>query len=156
MEPVWYTTSMKHAVSAGGIVVGPQGTIVLVEQKNNYWSLPKGHVNEGEDILEAAKREIYEETGIKLLNLVKPLGQYTRPGKTYGEGEEMVPALKTIHLFLFTTDQTDIKPIDPANPSAEWVRLNDVVSRLSSKQDQEYFESIKHEIINLASYGNNH
>ena len=49
---------------AGGIVINPLRGVVLVNQNNNSWSLPKGHVETGETTLEAAIREIKEETGI--------------------------------------------------------------------------------------------
>ncbi len=147
---------MKLAVSAGGIVVGPKGQIALVRHENGFWSFPKGHIDGEEMPQQAAEREIYEETGIKTLNMIKPLGNYTRPGKTYGENDTMVPALKTIHLFLYTTDQQEIKPIDPANPEARWFAIDEVATRLSSDKDKEFFESNKAEIINFINNGKSH
>jgi 8-oxo-dGTP pyrophosphatase MutT (NUDIX family) len=38
---------------------------LLVHHKGNHWSFPKGHKKEGETDLETAKRELFEETGIK-------------------------------------------------------------------------------------------
>lgn len=38
---------------------------LLVHHKGNHWALPKGHPKEGEINLVTAKRELYEETGIK-------------------------------------------------------------------------------------------
>ncbi len=45
--------------------------------KNNQvcWSIPKGEVEEGEDLLETAKREFKEETGVKAEGSFIPLGQ---------------------------------------------------------------------------------
>jgi len=39
------------------------------------WSIPKGEVNEGEELLSAAKREFFEETGIEPKGKFIPLGQ---------------------------------------------------------------------------------
>ena len=64
--------------SAGGIVLGPDGKIVLVCQRGNSWSFPKGHVEDGELPLDAAKREIFEETGIMDAEFIKELGSYER------------------------------------------------------------------------------
>lgn len=48
---------MIETKSAGGIVVGPAGKIVIVSQHGTSWSLPKGHLNEGEDELVGAQRD---------------------------------------------------------------------------------------------------
>lgn len=42
------------------------------------WSIPKGEPNPEEDLLEAAKREFYEETGIKSQGEFIPLGSITQ------------------------------------------------------------------------------
>ena len=68
----------KYTQCAGGIVINDNQEIAIVNQNHNSWSLPKGHVDKGETILDAAIREIYEETGIKDLKLIKPLGDYGR------------------------------------------------------------------------------
>jgi predicted NUDIX family NTP pyrophosphohydrolase len=45
------------------------------------WSIPKGEYNEGEDPLEAAKREFQEETGFEVHGEFMPLGQIQQPGR---------------------------------------------------------------------------
>lgn len=37
------------------------------------WTYPKGHIRQGEDTLTTAKREIFEETGIRVLFCQKEL-----------------------------------------------------------------------------------
>jgi 8-oxo-dGTP diphosphatase len=55
--------------AAGGVVVrdGDGGPEVVVIHRPKYmdWSLPKGKLEEGEDWLEAALREVHEETGYR-------------------------------------------------------------------------------------------
>ncbi|MDA8770447.1 polysaccharide biosynthesis protein [Planktomarina temperata] len=54
------------------LVQNPQGEILLV--KHSYlpgWYLPGGGVDHGEDVATAAKREVYEETGISELESLK-------------------------------------------------------------------------------------
>ena len=68
----------KTTESAGGIVLNQENKILIVNQNHDSWSLPKGHVDPGETILEAAKREIYEESGVSQLEYIKDLGFYQR------------------------------------------------------------------------------
>jgi 8-oxo-dGTP pyrophosphatase MutT (NUDIX family) len=55
--------------AAGGIVYrdGPEGTEVLVVHRPKYedWSLPKGKLDPGETLEQAALREVEEETGVR-------------------------------------------------------------------------------------------
>jgi ADP-ribose pyrophosphatase YjhB (NUDIX family) len=110
-------------------------------QKNNLWSLPKGHIEEGEDTLAAAKREIAEESGVTELEYIRELGVYTRY-KLNKEGHDDTSELKTIHVFLFKTTQEKLQPIDPDNPEARWVAKEDVVDMLPHKKDKEFFLEI--------------
>ena len=56
----------ERILSAGVVVVreANDGWRVLLLRAYNYWDCPKGIVEHGEDPLEAAKREVLEETGI--------------------------------------------------------------------------------------------
>src|SRR6185436_5441679 len=96
----------KPRESAGGIVRGPDGRIVLVHQHGNSWSFPKGAVEKEESLLEAAKREIEEETGITELSYIRDLGSYERYsiGKD-GTGENKEWGVQKKTFFLFTTPQ---------------------------------------------------
>ena len=132
---------MVHTESAGGVVVNAEGRVLLVSQFGTSWSLPKGHMEEGESPLEAARREIHEETGVSRLELVRPLGTYTRH-RLGRDGGEDASELKTIHLFLFRTSETVLKPVDPENPEAVWVEKGRVASLLTHPKDREFFESL--------------
>ena len=45
-------------------------------QKGNHWQMPQGGIDENENFLEAAKRELEEETGIKSVKLIKELDNW--------------------------------------------------------------------------------
>lgn len=128
---------MNNTVSAGGVVINKNGEILVVSQQGTSWSLPKGHINQDEDFLVAAKREIEEESGINDLQLVKELGSYERPRL------DDPTEIKIIYMFLFKTEQTDLKPIDSENPEARWVKVNEVGELLTAEKDKVFFESIK-------------
>lgn len=135
----------KHTRSAGGVVVNNDGKVLVVNQHGNSWSFPKGHIEKGEKELGAARREIYEESGIKGLKLIKSLGAYQRH-KLAKDGKEDDSELKTITMFLFRTSESMLKPIDPENPEARWVEKNSVADLLTHSKDKEFFLSMLREI----------
>ena len=132
---------IKKTESAGGVVLNSKGEILVVNQNHNSWSLPKGHVDTGEDALEAAKREIYEESGIESLEYISELGRYERYRIGKNGGDDMTE-LKGITMFLFKTLLLKLAPIDSNNPEARWVRKEDVSALLTHPKDKEFFESI--------------
>ncbi len=132
--------------SAGGVVVNPGGDIAIVNQNNDSWSFPKGHIERSEDALAAALREIEEETGIprEELHLVDLLGSYDR--STLALGGRFLPTgtqMKNITMFLFTTDHGGpLSPTDPDNPEARWVHPAEVADLLTHPQDKEFFTAL--------------
>lgn len=59
--------------SAGAIVFRRgKGTILylLLHYQASHWDFPKGHIEKGESEEEALRREVFEETGIKDLELI--------------------------------------------------------------------------------------
>lgn len=143
----------NHTISAGGVVLNKKGEVLVINQRGTSWSLPKGHIDFGEDALSAAKREIYEEAGVFQLTFVKELGNYQRhkigPG---GVGEDF-SELKTIHMFLFVTDQKRLSPVDSHHPEARWVAKEKVTELLTHPKDKDFFISIYRD-IDMSKYKN--
>ncbi len=135
----------RRTESAGGVVINKKGEVLVVSQHGTSWSLPKGHVDPGEGILEAAKREIYEESGIRSLVLLKDLGSYERHRISLVGGDDACE-IKKIHMFLFKTDEETLKPVDPHNPEARWVKMEEVTGYLTHKKDKNFFQSITDKI----------
>jgi 8-oxo-dGTP pyrophosphatase MutT (NUDIX family) len=139
-------TDTKKTESAGGVILNTSGEVALVlNGKGAFWGFPKGHIDDGEDVMTAALREIEEETGLTDLTLVKQLPTYTRYKGT-PTGEDDTSELKTMHIFLFTSSQMQLKPQDPSNPEARWFPIDEVSKMLIHPKDKEYFDSIKSEI----------
>jgi len=56
-----------------GIVVCKCGKVLMcarADTQKTSWQFPQGGINEGEAIVDAAKRELFEETGIKSVRLI--------------------------------------------------------------------------------------
>lgn len=136
---------MINTISAGGVVLNKNKEILVVDQKGRSWSLPKGHVDKGEGYLDAAKREIYEESGIKSLELVRELGSYRRYRISLDNSDD-TSEFKTIIMFLFKTDVDILKPIDLENHEARWVKKEEVINLLTHPKDKEFFLSVINEL----------
>ena len=48
-----------------------------IDNPNNFWQMPQGGIDKGEDNLKAAYRELWEETSIKSVELIKEIEGYT-------------------------------------------------------------------------------
>lgn len=127
--------------TGGGVVLNINNQVMVVSQNGNSWSLPKGHVDPGEDVRQAAEREIQEESGVKRLTYIKDLGGYQRH-KIGIDGGEDTSELKTINLFLYKTDEMELNPTDPDNPEARWIEPDKVAALLTHPKDKAFFEKI--------------
>ena len=138
---------MTMTSSAGAVVIGPGNKIVVVNQFNDSWSLPKGHIDEGEDEEQAAVREVYEESGLQDITIIDKLGEYQRPrtGKG-GVGLDMLN-IKHLTIFLAITNQETLKPIDPDNPEAIWLSISEVADKLTNPYDKQFFISVTPKIL---------
>ena len=135
----------KVTVSAGGVVINRQRMVLVVNQNGTSWSLPKGHVDPGEEPLQAAIREIMEESGITDLQFLHTLGAYGRfkLGKNTGEDKQ---EWKVLLFFLFKTKQNELNPKDPHHPQARWVHPDEVEALLTHPKDKAFYKSIRDQI----------
>jgi len=128
---------VKKTASAGGLVLNAKGQVLVVNQRGRSWSLPKGHIEPGEDALSAARREIYEESGLQNLTFVRALGSYERPRIARGGGDDH-SEVKHLIFFLFEANGDALQPMDPDNPEARWVDREQVAAMLTHPLDQEF------------------
>jgi len=123
--------------SGVGIIVLNKDNKVFVAKRidnpKNFWQMPQGGVDEGEDFLQAAYRELEEETSIKNVKLIKELDgtiTYELPDRLLGiiwKGKYRGQKQKWF-LMRFTGDEQEIN-INTENPEFldwKWVTLNQI------------------------------
>jgi len=121
-------------VSAGGLVVDHSGKNGLLigridhkdaSGKRILWSLPKGHIEEGETPEQAALREVAEETGIESA-IERSLGVidfwFMAGGKRIH---------KTVHHYLFRETGGKLAAQESEVDEVGWFPLSEIVERLA-------------------------
>lgn len=80
VENSFQDTYPRHIVAVSGIVTDSRGRILLVKGDRRGWEPPGGQVELGEDLVDALKREILEESGVEV-EAVKLVGVYSNLGR---------------------------------------------------------------------------
>ena len=123
--------------SGVGIVVLNKENKVFVAKRidnpKNFWQMPQGGVDEGEDFLKAAYRELEEETSIKNVELVKELDgtiTYELPDRLLGliwKGKYRGQKQKWFLMrFVGMDNEINIKTKHPEFLEWKWVDLDKI------------------------------
>jgi 8-oxo-dGTP pyrophosphatase MutT (NUDIX family) len=118
-------------LSAGGVIYRrhkDRFEIVLIHVRRR-WGLPKGHVEQGETVDQAALREVREETGLEG-KIVKQLGDITYWYRTKSKEGEPVRIFKRVHFFLLRYHSGDVAGHDHEVDEARWFPIGQALQNL--------------------------
>lgn len=119
-----------NETSAGGLVVNNAHThVVLIGRLDRkgtlLWSMPKGHIEEGETEEQTAVREVKEETGISA-RVREPLGTIDY---WFVAGRKRIH--KTVHHFLLEATGGELSSADNEVTDVAWVAFEELVELLA-------------------------
>lgn len=128
-------------LAAGAVVTvagaDPVRLLLLHLRRESRWCFPKGHVEPGESLLTAARREVSEETGLRSVEFGEELCavsyRFYVPGKRAN-------VLKTNVYFLARSDDQDVVP-EPLFDRFRWVSVDDAFAMVPYEEDRRVLEA---------------
>lgn len=100
--------------------------ILLIQDGKGRWTIPKGHIEEGETAQQTTRREIHEEAGLSEVDILGWLGKiYFR----YRRIDKLVLMTTQIYLVRAKGDTNDIKKEDWMN-DIRWFKFHDALDMI--------------------------
>jgi 8-oxo-dGTP pyrophosphatase MutT (NUDIX family) len=134
---------VRREFSAGGVIwrrLGPEGRIQMVLVRpagRDTWVLPKGHIEQGEAVVDAAVREASEESGLevtpnqRLGDLSYIYSWHDRPNLP------PVRIFKRVYFYLMEARGGNLSAHDGEIDEAMWFDFDDAMQRASHKSERE-------------------
>ena len=134
------TPNAVREYTAGGVVfrrVGEDVEILMIQDRLGRWTIPKGHVEDGESLEQTALREVAEETGLTHFRLGEKLDKlhffYRKEGKLI---------FMTTHVFLMEAlgDTDAVVPEDSVGiVDAKWFGADVALGLIEYRDTEKLF-----------------
>jgi len=116
---------MQKEICSGAVVYNNNSLIrflLLKSKATGYWVFPKGHVKETENLIETAKRELIEETGIKNVEIHKNFCEKIDFVNINGKR-------KLVYHYLFKSTSDKVR-LSEEHLDFEWLTFNKAYQRV--------------------------
>tara|TARA_B100000212_G_scaffold174333_1_gene131080 strand:- start:174 stop:659 length:486 start_codon:yes stop_codon:yes gene_type:complete len=147
--------NLPYRMGVGIIVLNKENKIFVakrIDNPKNFWQMPQGGVDEGEDFLSAAYRELEEETSIKDVELITEIDEITTyelpdyllgkiwKGKFKGQKQKWF-----IMRYLGTDDEININTPKPEFLDWKWTDL-DSITQIVVKFKLDVYKTLQQKI----------
>ena len=149
------TNELPLRVCVGVVLLNHKNNVFVgkrIDNPKNFWQMPQGGVDQNENFLQAAKRELEEETGIKSVELVKELSgwfEYDLPENLIGkvlEGKYRGQKQKWfIMKFVGKNKEINVKTKNPEFLDWKWIEVSKLPS-IAVYFKANLYEKLKEEI----------
>ena len=152
-------TTLPHRIGVGIILLNDENKVFVGKridnQEGNYWQMPQGGIDKNEDLLQAAKRELEEETGVKTVKIVKELNNwltYDLPtnlvgkiwkGKYRGQKQKWF-----VMRFVGKSNEINVKTENPEFFDWKWIELSKLPG-VAVHFKADIYKKIKKELTSL-------
>ena len=142
-------------IGVGIVVLNKNNKIFVakrIDNPKNFWQMPQGGVDQNESYLDAAYRELYEETNIKEIDLIKEVEEFTTyelpdhllgiiwKGKFKGQKQKWF-----IMRFVGNEDEIDINTKKPEFLDWKWIDVNEITKKVVDFK-YEVYKKVKSEV----------
>jgi putative (di)nucleoside polyphosphate hydrolase len=142
-------------IGVGIVVLNKNNKIFVAKRIDNprdFWQMPQGGVDQNESYLDAAYRELYEETNIKEIELIKEVEEFTTyelpdhllgiiwKGKFKGQKQKWF-----IMRFVGNEDEINIKTKKPEFLDWKWIDVNEITKKVVDFK-YEVYKKVKKEV----------
>jgi len=142
-------------IGVGIVVLNKNNKIFVAKRIDNpkdFWQMPQGGVDQNESYLDAAYRELYEETNIKEIELIKEVEEFTTyelpdhllgiiwKGKFKGQKQKWF-----IMRFVGNEDEIDINTKKPEFLDWKWIDVNEITKKVVDFK-YEVYKKVKSEV----------
>lgn len=100
--------------------------ILLAQDAKDRWTIPKGHIEEGETARETAVREVGEETGLKQMEVIAWLGKINF---RYRRQQSLILMTTQIYLIRALGDTASLNKEDWMN-GVGWYKVHDALDMI--------------------------
>jgi 8-oxo-dGTP diphosphatase len=123
-------TEAVSETTSGGIIFrrnkNDQVEILLIQDAKKRWTIPKGHVEPGEEPRGTAEREIQEETGLEEMKVMNWLGKVNF---RYRRNKTLVLMVMHIYLVEALGDTNKLNPEEWLS-DIKWFPVNEAIDKI--------------------------
>lgn len=129
---------LRKEKSCGCIIIKNRKVLLVYEKNRNFWGFPKGHMEEGENEIQTALREVKEEVGLEV-----EIDEQKRYTLNYIIRDEID---KTTVLYIATPKSEEIIMQESEIENTKWCDFDEALNTLTFENWKEMFKKVIEDI----------